>query len=73
MFSGFRTANDKFATHEVLIVQLLNCTLCFFCRLHLHKRETFASLIVFVGHDFRRLHDPNAVEELEQIALGSIE
>lgn len=73
MLGGFRAANDKFATHEVLVMEFLDRALRFFRRQHLHKRETFAALIVFVGHDFRRLHGPNAVEELEQVALRGIE
>ncbi len=54
-------------------MQLRHGPLRFFDREHLHKGEAFRALIMFVGHDLGVLHLADAVEELEEIALGRFE
>ena len=73
MLTRFRAANHEFAAQELLVVQFLNGTLCFLDRLHLHEGETFRALIVAIAHHFRVLDMADAVEELEEIALGRVE
>ena len=69
----FRAADHQLAPEEFLVVQFLHCALRFFDRLHLDERETFRALIVAIAHHFGVLHMADAVEEVEEIALGRVE
>lgn len=73
MFARFRAANHELAAEEFLIVQLLHRAFRFLDRLHLDEGETFRALVVAIAHDFGVLHMADAIEELEEIALGRVE
>jgi len=73
MLAGFRTADQELATEEFLVVQFRNRTLRLFDGLHLDKGKPLGTLVMFVGHNLRVLHLTNAVEKLEEVALGGIE
>src|SRR5262249_38069250 len=73
VFARFRAADYHLAAEEFLVVQFLHRALRFLDRLHLNKGETFRTLIVAVAHDFGVLDVADAVEELEEIALGRVE
>ena len=73
MFARFRAADYEFAAEEFLIVQFRYRALCFIHRQHLHESETFRALVMLVSHDFGVLHFPDAIKELEQIALRRVE
>ena len=73
LLARLRAAHEQLAAEELLVVQLGDGAFRFFDGLHLHEGETFRALVVFVGHDFRVLHLADAVEELEEIALGRFE
>jgi len=66
-------AHDQLATEEFLVVELFDGALGFLDRLHLHKSEAFRALVVPIAHDLGVLHVADAVEELEQVALGGVE
>jgi hypothetical protein len=69
----FGAAHDQFAAKEFLIVQFLDGAFRLFHGLHLDESKTFRTLVVAVANDFRVLHVANAVEQLEEIALGGVE
>ena len=73
MLARFRAAHDQLAAQEFLVVQFLDGPFRFFDRQHLDEGKAFRTLIVLVGHDLRVLHLADAVEELEQVALGRFE
>ena len=73
MFARFGAADYELAPKEFLVVQFLHRALGFLDRLHLDEGETFRALIVAIAHDFGVLNVADAVEELEQIALGRVE
>ncbi len=54
-------------------MQFRDGALRFLHRVHLHERKAFRALVVLVGHDLGVLHLPDAVEELEEIALRRLE
>src|SRR6476619_6532948 len=70
---GFRAAHNEPATEEFLVVQFIHSALRFLDGLHLHKRKTFRALVVPIAYDLCVLHVANAVEQLEEIALGGVE
>ncbi len=69
MLARFGSADEELAAKEFLVVQLRHCALRFFDGEHLHKGETFRPLVMLVGHNFRVLHLPNPVEELEEVTF----
>ena len=73
MLIGFRAAHNEPATEEFLVVQFLHSAFRFLDGLHLHKCKTFRALIVPIAYDLCVLHVSNAVEQVEEIALGSVE
>ena len=73
MLIGFRAAHNEPATEEFLIVQFLHRAFRFLDGLHLHKRKTFRALVVPVAYNLCVLHVSNAVEQIEEIALGGVE
>jgi len=73
MLIGFRSAHNEPATEEFLVVQFLHSAFRFFDGLHLDKRKTFRALVVPIAYDLCVLHVSNAVEQFEEIALGSVE
>ena len=73
MLIGFRAAHNEPATEEFLVVQFLHSAFRFLDGLHLHKCKTFRALIVPIAYDLCVLHVSNAVEQLEEIALGGVE
>lgn len=73
MLAGFGAAYNQFAAEEFLVVQFGHRPLGFIDRLHLHESETFRSLVVSIADNFRVLNVPDAIEELEQIALARVE
>jgi hypothetical protein len=70
---GFRAAHNEPATEEFLVVQFLHSALRFLDGLHLHKGKTFRALVVPIAYDLCVLHVANAVEQVEEIALGGVE
>jgi len=54
-------------------VQFIHRALGFLDRLHLDEGETFRALVVPIAHYFGVLHMADAVEELEEVALGCVE
>lgn len=73
MLVGFRAAHNEPATEEFLVVQFLYSAFRFLDGLHLHKRKTFRALVVPIAYDLCVLHVSNAVEQVEEIALGGVE
>jgi len=73
MLIRFRTAHNEPATEEFLVVQFLHGAFRFLDSLHLHKRKTFRALVVPIAYDLCVLHVSNAVEQVEEIALGGVE
>ena len=73
MLVGFRAAHNEPATEEFFVVQFLNSAFRFLDGLHLDKRKTFRALVVPIAYDLCVLHVSNAVEQVEEIALGGIE
>src|SRR5437763_15131966 len=73
VFARLGSADHEFAAEEFLVVQFFDCALGFVGRLHRDEGETFRALIVAIAHDLGVLNVADAVEELEQIALGCIE
>ena len=73
MLVGFRATHNEPATEEFLIVQFLHSAFRFLDGLHLHKRKTFRALVVSIAYDLCVLHVSNTVEQVEEIALGSVE
>jgi hypothetical protein len=70
---GFRAAHNEPATEEFLVVQFLYSAFRFLDGLHLYERKTFRALVVPIAYDLRVLHVSNAVEQIEEVALGGIE
>lgn len=73
MLIGFRAAHNEPAPEEFLVVQFLHRAFRFLDGLHLHKRKTFRALVVSIAYDLCVLHVANAVEQVEEIALGGVE
>ena len=73
MLIGFRAAHDEPATEKFLVVQFLHSAFRFLYGLHLHKCKTFRALVVPIAYDLCVLHVANAVEQVEEIALGGVE
>jgi len=73
MLIGLRAAHNEPATEEFLVVQFLHRAFGFLDGLHLDKRKTFRALVVPIAYDLRVLHVSNAVEQVEEIALGGVE
>ena len=73
MLARFRSTYDQFAAEEFLVVQFRDGAFGFVHSQHLHEGKTFRALIMFVGDDFRVLHLADAIEQLEEIALGGVE
>ena len=73
MLAGFGAAHYQPATEEFLVVQFLHSAFRFLDGLHLHKRKTFRALVVPIAYDLCVLHVSNAVEQVEEIALGGVE
>ena len=73
MLVRFRAANYEPATEEFLVVQFLHCAFRFLDGLHLNKRKTLRALVVPIAYDLCVLHVSDAVEQFEEIALGSVE
>ena len=73
MLARFRSAHDQFAAEEFLVVQLRDGAFGLVHGQHLHEGKTLRALIMFVGNDFRVLHLADAIEQLEEIALGRVE
>src|ERR1051325_5204250 len=73
MLIGFRTAHNKPATEEFLIVQFLDSTFRFLHVLHLHERKTFRALVMAITYDFRVLDVAYAIKQLEEIAFSGVE
>ena len=73
MLGRFRAAYDQLAAEEFLVVQFVDGAFRFIDSLHLDEGETFRPLVVPVGHDLGVLNMADAVEQLEEIALGGVE
>ena len=72
MLIGLRAAHNEPATEEFLVVQFLHRAFGFLDGLHLYKRKPFRALVVPIAYDLCVLHVSNAVEQFEEIALGSV-
>jgi hypothetical protein len=66
------TAELEGAAHEFLAVQFTDCAASFLDGAHGDKGESFGTLGAVVHHDLGIADTTDAVEELEEIALGSI-
>ena len=73
MLIGFRAAYDKPPTEKFFVVQFLHRALRFLDSLHLDKRKTFRTLVVPIAYDLCVVHVANAIEQVEEIALGGVE
>ena len=73
MLIGFRAAHNEPATEEFLVVQFLHSAFRFLDGLHLHKRKTFRALVVPIAYDLGVMHVADAIEQVEEIALGGVE
>ena len=73
MLVGFRAANNEPAPEEFFVVQFVHSAFRFLDGLHLDKRKTFRALVVPIAYDLCVLHVSNAVEQVEEITLGSVE
>ena len=73
MFARFCPADHQLASEKLLIVQFVDRALRFLNGLHLDEGETFRALVVTIAHNLRVLDVTDAVEEVEQIALGRVE
>ena len=73
MLIGFSAAHNEPATKEFLVVQFLHSAFRFLDGLHLHKGKTFRALVMPIAYDLCILHVTNAVEQVEEIALGGVE
>lgn len=67
------TAHHELAAKEFLVVQFADGAFRFLKCLHLNEGETLGTLIVTIGDNLCVLHLPNAVEELEEVALRRVE
>ena len=72
MLAGLRPTDDESATKEFFVMQFLHRTFCLLDGLHLDEGKTFRALIMSVTYDLSVLHVPHAVEQFEEIALGSV-
>ena len=72
MLIGLRAAHHQPSTEKFLVMQFLHGSFGFVDGLHLHKRKTFRALIVPIAYDLCVLHVSNAVEQVEEIALGGV-
>ena len=73
MVARFRAADHELASQKLLVVEFLHCAFRFVHSEHLHEGKTLRTLVVFVADDLGVLDLPNAVEELEQVALRRVE
>ncbi|MEY2546148.1 MAG: hypothetical protein QOG48_1265 [Verrucomicrobiota bacterium] len=73
VFARFRAADHELAAEKFLVVQFRDGAFGFVDGLHLHEGESFRALVVAIAHDLGVLHMADAVEELEEIALGRVE
>jgi hypothetical protein len=73
MLAGFGAAYYQSAAEEFLVVQFLHSAFRFLDGLHLHKRKTFRALVVPIAYDLCVMHVANAIEQIEEIALGGVE
>ena len=73
MLIGFRAAYDKPATEKFFVVQFLHRAFRLFDGLHLYKRKTFRALVVPIAYDLGVMHVADAIEQVEEIALGGVE
>jgi hypothetical protein len=73
MLIGFRSAHNEPATEEFLVVQFVYRAFGLLDGLHLYKRKTFRALVMPIAYDLCVLHVSNAVEQVEEIALGGVE
>jgi len=73
MLIRFRAAYDKPSTEEFLVVQFIYRAFRFLDGLHLHKRKPFRALVVPVAYNLCVLDMSNAIEQVEEIALGGVE
>src|SRR5215471_8194674 len=73
MLAGLRAAHHESAAEKFLVMQFLDGPLRLLDRLHLHESEPLGTLIMAVAHYLGILHVPDAVKQLEQVALGGVE
>jgi hypothetical protein len=71
--AGFSTTDDQFTAHELLVVEFGYGAFCLVDCVHRHECEALRVLRVPMAYDFRVVDLADAVEEVEQIALGRIE
>src|SRR4051812_47799206 len=73
MLARFRATYDQLATEKFLVVQFLHRALRLIDRVHLDEGKSFRPLVVAISDHLGVLDRADAVEELEQIALGRVE
>jgi hypothetical protein len=70
---GFRTADYKFASKELFVMEFFNCSPGFLESRHLDEREPFRALGILVANHLCIAYLANPIEEIEQVAFGGIE
>ena len=73
MVARLRATDYELASQKLLVVEFLHRSFCFIHGEHLYKGKTFRALVVFVADHLGVLDLSDAVEELEQVALGCVE
>ena len=70
---GFRTADYKFASKKLFIMEFFNCSPGFLERCHLDEREPFRALGILVANHLSVAYLADPIEEIEQVAFGGVE
>ena len=73
VFARLGAAHYQLAAQELLIVQFFHRAFGLINRLHLDEGKTFGSLIMPITNYLGILNMPDAVKQVEQVALGRVE
>jgi hypothetical protein len=69
----FRTADYKFASKKLFIMEFFNCSPGFLERCHLDEREPFRALGILVADHLSVAYLADPIEEIEQVAFAGVE
>ena len=73
MFARLGAADYQLAAEEFLVVQFFHRAFRFFNGLHLNEGKPLGALVVPVTNYLGVLYVSDAVKQVEQVALGSVE